>query len=112
MTEKVRSLQPRLKVKYLGYGEQDGDNGTIGHYKLSGGERDRRELADSLPVQELGLSNKSSRSQVQNNPKKCFFKLVTAGLQNTFPNDVIKADFSVYASSEERSIHSCANING
>lgn len=48
MTEKVRSLQPRLKVKYVGYGEQDGDNGIIRHHKLSGGERDRHELADSL----------------------------------------------------------------
>lgn len=48
MTEKVRSLQPRLKVKYVGYGERDGDNGTIRHCKLSGGERHRHELADSF----------------------------------------------------------------
>lgn len=48
MTEKVRSLQPRLKVKYVGHGEQDGDNGTIRHCKLSGGERNRHELADSF----------------------------------------------------------------
>lgn len=47
----------------------------------------------TLPVQELGPSNKSSKSQVLNNPKKCFFKLVTEGLQNTFPNDVLKAEF-------------------
>lgn len=70
MTEQVRSPQPRLKEKYAVKREQDGDNGTVEHYKLSGGERDRHQLADSLfQYKNLGHQIDLARARCKTIPK-------------------------------------------
>lgn len=53
--------------------------GTSDTMSCFGGERDSNQLVDSpFQYKNLGPSNEASRSQVQNNPKKRFFNLVTS----------------------------------
>lgn len=77
---------------------QDGYNGSVQHHELFGGERDRDQLADSLfQYKNSGPSNEASRSQVQNNPEKHFFNLVTSRPVECLPKGCRKCKkFSVH----------------